>query len=174
MTSLINVEAVLDAMAEEIKAVMAQRGVSDPVLVGIRTGGVWLADYLHKKLGLREALGELDISFYRDDFTRIGLNPTVRPSRLPFETEDRHIILVDDVVMSGRTIRAAMNELFDYGRPASIILAALVDVGARELPIQPDVVGRRVQLEPDQQIKLRGPGDLSLELRQKNATTSER
>lgn len=174
MTSLINVESVLDAMAEDIKAVMAQRQVQDPVLVGIRTGGVWLADYLHKKLGLREALGELDISFYRDDFTRIGLNPTVRPSRLPFETEGRHVILVDDVIMSGRTIRAAMNELFDYGRPASIILAALIDLGARELPIQPDVVGRRMQLGRDQQVKLRGPGNLSLELRQKNATTLER
>lgn len=168
MTSMINVEQVLDRMAEELKSLLAQRGITEPALVGIRTGGVWLADYLHKKLGLKEPYGELDISFYRDDFTRIGLNPTVRPSSLPFETEDRHLILVDDVIMSGRTIRAAMNELFDYGRPASIILAALVDLGARELPIQPDVVGERMRLERHQQVKLRGPGALSLELREKH------
>ncbi len=173
MTSQINVEALLDRMTVDLQSLLAERGVSDPVLVGIRTGGVWLADCLHKKLGLQEPFGELDISFYRDDFTRIGLNPTVRPSSLPFETEGRHIILIDDVIMSGRTVRAALNELFDYGRPASIILAALIDLGARELPIQPDVVGKQMQLDRDQQVKLRGPGLLSLELRNKHVSDSE-
>ncbi len=173
MTSQINVEELLDRMTVDLQALLAERGVTDPVLVGIRTGGVWLADYLHKKLGLKEPFGELDISFYRDDFTRIGLNPTVRPSSLPFETEGRHIILIDDVIMSGRTVRAALNELFDYGRPASIILAALVDLGARELPIQPDVVGKQMQLDRNQQVKLRGPGTLSLELRNKQVSHSD-
>ena len=86
-------------------------------------------------------MGVLDIAFYRDDFTRMGLHPKVQPSVLPAATEGRHIILVDDVLMSGRTVRAAMNEIFDYGRPASITLAALIDLNRRELPIQADVVG---------------------------------
>jgi pyrimidine operon attenuation protein / uracil phosphoribosyltransferase len=174
MTSQINVEEILDQMSEDLRVLLQKRGITNPVLIGIRTGGVWLADYLHKKLELEEPFGELDISFYRDDFTRIGLNPTVKPSSLPFETENRHIILIDDVLMTGRTIRAAMNEIFDYGRPASIILAALIDLGARELPIQPDVVGRPMQLDGNQQVKLRGPSDLSLELREKKSTPPER
>ena len=142
MTALINVENLLDTMCTDIREQLSEQGRDSRLLIGIRTGGVWLADYIHKRLALDEPLGELDISFYRDDFSRIGLNPRVKPSHLPFETEDRHIILVDDVIMSGRTIRAAMNEIFDYGRPASILLATMLDLGARELPIQPDVVGQ--------------------------------
>ena len=126
---------------------------------------MWLAERLNKRLGLSDALGELDISFYRDDFSRIGLNPKVKPSSLPFDTEGRHIVLVDDVMMSGRTIRAAMNEIFDYGRPASIILATLMDIGARELPIQPDVSGQALTLPRHQRVKLRGPEPLRIEVR---------
>ncbi len=92
-------------------------------------------------------LGSLDISFYRDDFTRIGMNPQVKPSDLPFSVDARHIILVDDVLYTGRTVRAAMNEIFDYGRPASIMLATLVDRGGRELPIQANVVGQHLELQ---------------------------
>ena len=111
-------------------------------LVGIHTGGVWLSQNGCTgiwKLSL--PLGTLDVSFYRDDFGQIGLHPQVKPSDIPFEVEGSHIILMDDVLYTGRTIRAAINELFDYGRPASVRLAALIDRGGRELPIAAQYVG---------------------------------
>ena len=166
MTALLNIDQLLNDLEAGLKDLLSARGIDNPVMIGIRTGGVWLADNLSKRLGLQEPYGELDISFYRDDFSRIGLNPRVKPSHLPFETEDRDIILIDDVIMSGRTIRAAMNEIFDYGRPASVTLACLVDLGARELPIQPDVVGQRLELASHQRVKLRGPEPLRIELRE--------
>ncbi|MDX1456268.1 MAG: bifunctional pyr operon transcriptional regulator/uracil phosphoribosyltransferase PyrR [Marinobacter sp.] len=166
MTALLDMDVLLDELEQGLRQQMTRRGIEAPVLIGIRTGGVWIADLLHKRLGLTEPLGELDISFYRDDFSRIGLNPKVKPSHLPFETDGRHIILVDDVIMSGRTIRAAMNEIFDYGRPASIILATLIDMGSRELPIQPDVVAQSLSLKGSQRVKLRGPDPLRVELRE--------
>ncbi len=167
MTALIDVEGLLESICDDLSRHITSNQIESPAIVGIRTGGVWLADFIHKKLGLSEPYGELDISFYRDDFTRIGLNPTVKPSSLPFETEGRHIVLVDDVVMSGRTIRAAMNELFDYGRPASITLVTLIDLKGRELPIQPDIVGRQMTLSENQQVKLKGPDVLALEVSEK-------
>ena len=96
--------------------------ISEPRFIGIRTGGVWVAQALLAALGRDDALGILDVSFYRDDFTQNGLHPQVQPSELPFEIEGQHLVLIDDVLMSGRTIRAALNELFDYGRPASVTL----------------------------------------------------
>ncbi|MAA64803.1 MAG: bifunctional pyr operon transcriptional regulator/uracil phosphoribosyltransferase [Alteromonadaceae bacterium] len=171
MTALLNVDVLLDDLERNLRRVLQEREVDRPALIGIRTGGVWLADILHKRLGLDEPFGELDISFYRDDFSRIGLNPKVRPSHLPFETEDRHIVLIDDVIMSGRTIRAAMNEIFDYGRPASVILATLIDLGARELPIQPDVVGQSLALKASERVKLQGPDPLSVEVRKADVTS---
>lgn len=135
-----------------------------PVMVGIHTGGAWIAQHLHQALRLEQPLGLLDISFYRDDFEGKGLHPSVKPSVLPFAIDDQHVILVDDVVMSGRTIRAALNELFDYGRPASVVLAALVDLPQRQLPIQPDVAGIRMDLQPGQRVKLAGPAPLTLTL----------
>lgn len=166
MTQLPDVDRLLERMEAGLREVLARRGVAAPVMIGIRTGGVWLAERLNQRLGLSALLGELDISFYRDDFSRVGLNPKVMPSSLPFDTEGRDIVLIDDVLMSGRTIRAAMNEIFDYGRPSSIILATLVDLGARELPIQPDVTGQVLALAPNQRVKLRGPDPLYLELRE--------
>ena len=115
-------------------------------------------------MGLSEPLGTLNISFYRDDFTRIGVHPQVKPSRLPVDVEGRDILLVDDVLHTGRTIRAALNEIFDYGRPARVWLAVLVDRGGRELPIQADVVGARLALAAGQQVKLTGPEPLSLSI----------
>ena len=100
------------------------------------------------------------VSFYRDDFSRQGLHPSVQPSALPFDIENQHLLLVDDVVLSGRTIRAAMNELFDYGRPLSITLISLYDLQQRELPIQPDVIAKKLELAPQQRLKLRGPTPL--------------
>lgn len=167
MNDLMNVESALDQMAQDLERLFRQKAVTAPLVIGIRTGGVWVAEALQRRLKLADPCGVLDISFYRDDFERIGLNPQVQPSALPVDTKDRHVLLVDDVIMSGRTIRAAMNEIFDYGRPASITLAALADLGARELPIQPDLVGRRLELTKGQRVKLRGPEPLRLEVRER-------
>jgi len=156
------VESLVDVMAGKLWSDLNDRAISAPLMVGIRTGGVWIAEMLHQELGLPDPLGTLDISFYRDDYTRIGMNPEVHPSDLPVPLDDRHIVLVDDVLHTGRTIRAALNEIFDYGRPASILLATLVDRGGRELPIQPDVVGLRPSLDPAQHITLTGPDPLGL------------
>jgi len=156
------IDAAIIAMADRVRARFAERDIKRPLMIGIHTGGVWVAERLHALLGLPDPLGQLDISFYRDDFTRIGLHPQVRPSHLPVAVDDRHICLVDDVLQSGRTIRAALNVLFDYGRPASVLLAILADRDGRELPINPDVVGLAARLGPDDQIKLTGPDPLTL------------
>ncbi len=166
MTEPDNIAAILDNMAEQLAAHVRKLGDRAPAMVGIHTGGVWVAEELHARLQLAEPLGSMDISFYRDDFTRIGINPVVKPSKLPFAIDDRHIILVDDVLHTGRTIRAALNELFDYGRPASILLAALIERDGRELPIEASVVGRHISLQPDEHIKLTGPSPLRLEIQQ--------
>jgi pyrimidine operon attenuation protein/uracil phosphoribosyltransferase len=166
MTGAIEIESLLENMAHGLRELLQQRGITDPAMVGIHTGGVWVARELHRRMGIAEELGSLDISFYRDDFTRIGMNPQVRPSDLPFNVDDRHIILVDDVLHTGRTIRAALNELFDYGRPASILLAALVERGGRELPIEANVVGQSMDLRENEHVKLTGPDPLTLEIQQ--------
>jgi len=106
-----------------------------PALIGIFSGGAWIAERLKELLGLPEDIGLIDVSFYRDDFAAKGLHPQVKPTVIPFDVEGRHLILVDDVLYTGRTTRAALNELFDYGRPASVSMAVLADRGGRELPI---------------------------------------
>ncbi len=164
MNDLGNISEIIAGMAAQLGEQLARVGISHPAMVGIHTGGVWIAKHLHRQLNIEEPLGSLDISFYRDDFTRIGMNPVVQPSQLPFSIDERHIILVDDVLHTGRTIRAALNELFDYGRPASIMLATLIERGGRELPIQANVVGRHVELSPGEHIKLSGPDPLALEI----------
>ena len=161
MTHAAEPDQLLEKLASDLENHLEHRGISDPLMVGIHTGGAWLAERLHKILGLSQPLATLDISFYRDDFSRIGMNPQVKPSQLPPQVEDCHIVLVDDVLQTGRTIRAAMNELFDYGRPASITLACLVERSGRELPIQADVVGQELELGPREQIKLTGPDPLA-------------
>lgn len=144
---------------------------ANTALVGIYTGGVWLAERLHQDLELALPLGTLDVSFYRDDFGQIGLHPQVKPSDIPFEVEGSHIILIDDVLYTGRTIRAAINELFDYGRPASIRLAALIDRGGRELPVAADYVGATLALSSDKMLALEKDidGKLSLSLYNRNS-----
>lgn len=156
------IDGIIGRMADELRSLIAARAIKAPLMIGIHTGGVWVADRLHEALELTEPLGHLDISFYRDDFTRIGMHPQVRPSYLPVGIDDRHLILVDDVLQSGRTIRAALNVLFDYGRPASVILVTLSERDGRELPIEPNVVGLHAKLEPGEQIKLSGPHPLVL------------
>lgn len=127
----------------------------DTGLIGIHTGGVWLAERLHAALALEVPLGTLDVSFYRDDYEIIGLHRDVKRSNIPFEVEGRPLVLVDDVLFTGRTIRAAMNELFDYGRPASIRLAALIDRGERELPIAAQWLGATIEVPRGELIELK-------------------
>ncbi|ATH84008.1 bifunctional pyr operon transcriptional regulator/uracil phosphoribosyltransferase [Ectopseudomonas mendocina] len=159
-----NPNDLLPAMASALTQHLNQHQIAEPRFIGIRTGGVWVAQALLAALGRDDALGVLDVSFYRDDFTQNGLHPQVQPSELPFEIEGQHLVLIDDVLMSGRTIRAALNELFDYGRPASVTLVSLLDLGARELPIRPDVVGASLSLAANERVKLSGPTPLTLEL----------
>lgn len=165
MTDIAEPELLLDKLAEQLKKWLVENRIDNPLMVGIHTGGVWVAEALHNKLNINDPLASLNISFYRDDFSRIGVHPTVNPSKLPPHIDDRDIILVDDVLQSGRTIRAAMNELFDFGRPASITLVCLVDRSGRELPIQADIVGQRLNLSENQHIKLTGPEPLEFVLK---------
>lgn len=160
MDEIAKPDQLLEKLADDLKQLLVEREIDDPLMVGIHTGGAWIANTLHTKLGISRPLATLDISFYRDDFSRIGINPKVKPSSLPLQVEENHIILVDDVLQTGRTIRAAMNEIFDYGRPASISLVCLVDRSGRELPIQADVIGQHLQLNHEQHIKLSGPEPL--------------
>ncbi|MDZ5604172.1 bifunctional pyr operon transcriptional regulator/uracil phosphoribosyltransferase PyrR [Pseudomonas sp. RP23018S] len=169
--SLPDPAALIRQMATDLRAHLTRRHISEPRFIGIRTGGVWVAQALQQALGDASPLGTLDVSFYRDDFSQNGLHPQVRPSELPFEIEGQHLVLIDDVLMSGRTIRAALNELFDYGRPASVTLVCLLDLDAGELPIRPNVLGATLSLAADQRIKLTGPAPLALE-RQDLATVS--
>ena len=160
----LDLDAALETFTKGVKDYM-HAGTREAVrLIGIRTGGVWLAQRMTETLNLEEPPGELNIAFYRDDFSRIGMHPTVEPSVLNFDINDKHLLLIDDILFTGRTVRAAMNEIFDYGRPASIGLAVLVDRGGRELPVQADVVGMEVSLKTNEHVKLSGPDPLNLEL----------
>ena len=145
-----DVDSLITRLADAIRPQLSP----ETALVGIYSGGVWIAERLHKALQVSTPLGMLSITHYRDDFSRIGLHPQVKPSHLPFEVEGREVILVDDVFYTGRTVRAAMHELFDYGRPASIRLAVLVDRGGHELPIRPDFTGLSIEIPPKQSLTL--------------------
>jgi len=148
-------QPVLREPEELIQSLQQQITAANKLLViGIHSGGVVIARRLHEALAISEPVGMLDINFYRDDFSRVGLQPVIRSTHLPWNIDDRDILLVDDILYTGRTIRAAMNALFDYGRPASIRLAVLLDRGGRELPVQPDYLGQRVILETQQHVKL--------------------
>ncbi len=149
-------ESLFAELKSKSQQILEQRSIKNPLLVGIQTGGVTVAQRLHKELGVKEALSSLNINFYRDDFSRIGLHPHVGSSDLAISPDERHVILVDDVLYTGRTIRAALNEIFDYGRPASVILAVLIERNGRELPIHADVRGGRVDLGDKFNIKLQG------------------
>lgn len=151
-----------EQLLEKLIAQMRQAVSPDTGLIGIVTGGAWLAERLHAALKLEVPFGTLDVSFYRDDFGHKGLKRKVAPSDIPFEVEGRDLILVDDVLYTGRTIRAAMNELFDYGRPARIRLASLVDRGGRELPIAAQFVGATIDVAQSVELKRDEQGRLSL------------
>ena len=158
----------LDAEAlyrDLLRALQPQWGATDR-LVGITSGGAWLAERLQADLGLSVPAGVISSAMHRDDFARRGLADG-GVTRLPFEVEGAHLWIIDDVLYTGRTVRAVINELYDYGRPASVRLAVLVDRGGRELPIQADCAAARLSLPADQKLSLqRGPdGRLSFSLR---------
>jgi pyrimidine operon attenuation protein/uracil phosphoribosyltransferase len=146
-------------------------GVPDAAIVGIHSGGAWLAERLAADLGLQARLGFIDVSFYRDDYARKGLHPDVKPTRIEFNVDGATIVLVDDVLYTGRTVRAAINVLFDYGRPARIMLAALLERDGRELPVAADFVGAHARLAPGRSLALSrdASGQLSLKIEDDNA-----
>ena len=150
LLTLPDAEAQCAALAELIRPKLEP----DTMLVGIHSGGAWIARRLSVLLGLPGEIGLIDVSFYRDDFGEKGLHPQVKPTSIPFEVENRPLILVDDVLYTGRTTRAAINELFDYGRPASIKLAVLADRGGRELPIYAEFCTWQVELADSQELIL--------------------
>lgn len=162
-----NIPEYLEQMATQLNQYLSDHKIEKPLMVGIHSAGVWLAQVLHRELVLDEPLAELNISFYRDDFSQIGLHGQIKPSKMPISVENKHIILVDDVLHTGRTIRAAMNELFDYGRPASISVVVLIDRGERELPISAQIVGFHQQLPADSDFKFSNNEGLELSIIQK-------
>ena len=127
----LDAEALCRQLAEQIRPHVT----AATALVGIYTGGLWLAERLHKALGIAQPLGAIDVSFYRDDYGSKGLHAKPQRTEIPFDVDGAHVILVDDVLFTGRTTRAALNELFDFGRPGVVELAVLVDRGGRELPV---------------------------------------
>jgi pyrimidine operon attenuation protein/uracil phosphoribosyltransferase len=160
--ALPDAEALLPKLAVELK----DRLTAQSAMIGLYTGGAWLAERLHALLALEAPLGLMDIAFYRDDYNRQGLARDPKRTRIPFEVEGRDLLLVDDVLYTGRTVRAAMNELFDYGRPKSITLVVLADRGGRELPICAQHCGATVDVPQGMRLRLKRSADgrLSLEL----------
>ena len=155
---------LLDNLETDLKIISASRKLKNPLMIGIHSGGVWVAEQLHQRLKIQDPLGLLDISFYRDDFSQIGMHPQVKPSELPFQMEGRDIILVDDVFYTGRTVRAALNEIFDYGRPNQVVLAVLIERDGHQIPIKPDCAGCTFRLPAGQRIKLTGPTPLGIDI----------
>ena len=166
-------EALYRALLEQMRAGLAS--VPDAAIVGIHSGGAWLAERLALDLDLKGRLGFIDVSFYRDDYARKGLHPDVKPTRIDFNVDGATILLVDDVLYTGRTTRAAINVLFDYGRPSCTKLAALADRGGRELPVAADFVGTRVSLAANQSLCLQRDetGQLSLTIEEDNADPAQ-
>jgi len=143
-------EALVRAMADEMRGKISP----DAGLVGIFTGGTWVAERLHRALAHTTPLGSLAVTLHRDDFGRIGLHRESRRSQIPFPVDGREIVLVDDILHTGRTIRAALNEIFDFGRPRAVRLAILADRGGRELPVAPDFLGAKVDVGRDEELVL--------------------
>jgi pyrimidine operon attenuation protein/uracil phosphoribosyltransferase len=148
--ALPDAEQTLAALADRMRGAAA----FDAKFVGIYSGGAWIAERLAQMVPGEHPVGYIDVSFYRDDFQRKGLKPEVKRTELPFEVRGATIVLVDDVLYTGRSVRAAINELFDYGRPARIELAVLIDRGGRELPIEATYTGERLVVARDVSIVL--------------------
>ncbi len=144
-----------DKLCQQLVRELKPRIGPKTAMVGLYTGGAWLAERLHKDLGIKQPLGLMDIAFYRDDYAKRGLKHDPKRTKIPFDVNGAELLLVDDVLYSGRTVRAAMNELFDYGRPASIALVVLADRGGRQLPICAQHVGAKVDVPAGMRLTLK-------------------
>jgi pyrimidine operon attenuation protein/uracil phosphoribosyltransferase len=160
LTKLPDAEKLCGQLAAELRPRLGEKSA----MIGLHTGGAWLAERLHALLKMKEPLGLMDIAFYRDDYHAQGLHRDPKRTRIPFDVSGRDILLVDDVLYTGRTVRAAMNELFDYGRPASISLVVLADRGGRELPICAQHCGAKVDVPAGQRLRLTRAADGKLAL----------
>jgi len=162
LTKLPDAEKLCQELVRELKPLINAK----TAMVGLYTGGVWLAERLHKELAIKSPLGLMDIAFYRDDYAARGLKHDPKRTKIPFDVNGAELLLIDDVLYSGRTVRAAMNELFDYGRPASIALVVLADRGGRQLPICAQHVGAKVDVPAGQRLRLKrdDAGKLALAL----------
>ena len=160
MTRLPDTEKLCGQLAAELRTRLSEKSA----MIGLYTGGAWLAERLHAMLGMKSPLGLMDIAFYRDDYHTQGLHHDPKRTKIPFDVSGRDILLVDDVLYTGRTVRAAMNELFDYGRPASISLVVLADRGGRELPICAQHCGAKVDVPAGQRLRLTRAADGKLAL----------
>ena len=154
MMQLPNPETLLAEITAKINIQLEINGATNAALVGIHSGGVWLMQRILASIKQDVSFGMLDAALYRDDYAQRGLKSEPKPSNITFDVTDKHIILIDDIFYTGRTTRAAMNELFDYGRPASITLAVLINRGGAELPIAPNIVGANIDLKPNQDLQL--------------------
>ena len=163
----LNAEALYQKLLTQIREALAN--TPKVAVVGIRSGGAWIAERVVDDLKLDNPPGFIDVSFYRDDYAQKGLPAEDKPTQIPFDVVDSTNILIDDVLYTGRTTRAAINELFDYGRPARILLAALVDRGERELPIAADFVAAHVSLEKNEKLVLQRLNDNTFSLTVENA-----
>ena len=162
MTKLPDAEKLCEQLARALRPLVGPK----TAMVGIYTGGAWLAERLHRQLAIATPLGLMDIAFYRDDYAARGLKHDPERTKIPFDVSGSELLLVDDVLFSGRTVRAAMNELFDYGRPASIALVVLADRGGRQLPICAQHCGAQVETPEGMRLRLKraADGKLSLEI----------
>jgi len=147
-----------EKLCEQLAAELRPRIGPQSAMIGLYTGGAWLAERLHKLLEMKSPLGLMDIAFYRDDYAARGLKHDPKRTKIPFDVNGSDLLLVDDVLYSGRTVRAAMNELFDYGRPASISLVVLADRGGRQLPICAQHCGARVEVPAGMRLTLKQEG----------------
>jgi pyrimidine operon attenuation protein/uracil phosphoribosyltransferase len=167
LTKLPDAEKLCQQLAAELKPKVTPK----TAMVGLYTGGAWLAERLHPMLGLKTPLGLMDIAFYRDDYAARGLKHDPKRTKIPFDVNGAELLLVDDVLYSGRTVRAAMNELFDYGRPASISLVVLADRGGRQLPICAQYCGAKLEVPAGMRLTLKREGErLALALEAERGT----
>jgi pyrimidine operon attenuation protein/uracil phosphoribosyltransferase len=160
MNTLPEAEKLCEQLAAELRPKLTDKSA----MIGLYTGGAWLAERLHARLAMKEPLGLMDIAFYRDDYHAQGLHHDPKRTRIPFDVSGREILLVDDVLYTGRTVRAAMNELFDYGRPSSISLVVLADRGGRQLPICAQHCGAKVEVPAGMRLRLTRAADGKLAL----------
>lgn len=166
MSPLPDAEQLCVQLADVIRPTLTPK----TAMIGLYTGGVWLAERLHALLGIGEPLGTMDIAFYRDDYHQQGLARDPKRTKIPFSIEGRDVLLIDDVLYTGRTVRAAMNELFDYGRPERIALAVLAERGGRQLPICAQFCGARIEVPAGARLRLRRGDDGGLSFQLEHAT----